>query len=193
MRYDKEHKARARERILEAAARAIRAEGPERIGVASVMKEAGLTHGGFYAHFDSKDELVAAAVGKMFEGPYSRLAAASEGRSPAEALSAYIDFYLSPGHRDAPERGCPLPALSGEMVRLPEAARDRFAEGAGTLRAALARLLAKLGKAEPESLAASVGAELVGAVAMARTVTDRPRSDAMLEASRQALKERLGL
>lgn len=193
MRYDKEHKARARERILAAAARAIRAEGPERIGVASVMKEAGLTHGGFYAHFASKEDLVAEAVAAMFEGPYSRFASETEGRAPAGALSAYVDFYLSPAHRDAPERGCPLPALSGEMVRLPEAARSRFAEGADRLRAGLAALLAEMGREEPEALAASVGAELVGAIAMARTVTDRARSDAMLAASRKALKERLGL
>jgi len=193
MRYDKEHKGRARERILEAAARAIRAEGPARIGVAAVMREAGLTHGGFYAHFGSKDDLIAEAIGKMFEGPYSRFASETGGREPAHALSAYIDFYLSPGHRDARERGCPLPALSGEMARLPEAARGRFAEGADNLRAGVARLLAAMGKPEPEQLAASVGAEMVGAVALARTVQDKVRSDAVLEASRAALKDRLGL
>jgi TetR/AcrR family transcriptional regulator, transcriptional repressor for nem operon len=193
MRYDKEHKARARERILAAAATAIRKEGPERIGVAGVMKEAGLTHGGFYAHFDSKEALIAEAVGKMFEGPYSRFAAETEGRTPAEALSSYVDFYLAPRHRDARDRGCPLPALSGEMARLPDMARGRFAEGADRLRGAIAHLLGDMGKAEPEALAASVVAELVGAVALARTVEDKARSDAMLAASRKALKERLGL
>lgn len=193
MRYDKDHKAKARERILDAAAKAIRREGPERIGVASVMKQAGLTHGGFYAHFPSKDALVAEAVGRMFEGPYSRFAAETEGRSPAEAMAAYVDFYLSPAHRDARDRGCPLPALSGEMARMPEAARGQFNKGAGQLRGALAGFLATMGKGDPDTLAASVMAELVGAMALARTEGDKARSDAMLAASRAALKERLGL
>jgi TetR/AcrR family transcriptional repressor of nem operon len=193
MRYDKEHKAKARERILDAAAKAIRKEGPERIGVASVMKDAGLTHGGFYAHFPSKDALVAEAVGRMFDGPYSRFTRETEGRPPAEALAAYVNFYLSPAHRDARERGCPLPALSGEMARMPEAARGQFNLGAARLREALGDFLGAMGRAEPETLAASVMAELVGAMALARTEGDKARSDGMLAASRAALKARLGL
>lgn len=193
MRYDKEHKAKSRDRILEAAAKAIRKDGPDGIGIASVMKEAGLTHGGFYAHFPSREVLVAEAVGKMFEGPYSRFAAETEGRAPAEALAAYLDFYLSPSHRDSRDRGCPLPALSGEMARLPEAARSRFSQGAAHLREALTGFLEEMGKPEPGTLATSVMAELVGALALARTETDKERSNALLAASRTALKARLGL
>ena len=193
MRYDSDHKARARERILDSAAKAIRKHGPDRIGVAAVMKEAGLTHGAFYAHFPSKQALVAEAVGKMFEAPYSRFAAETGGRSPAEALRAYVDFYLSPSHRDLLDRGCPLPSLSGEMARLPDSARRRFNQGAAHLREALIGLLHEMGKSEPETLAASVMAELVGAMALARTELDRARSDALLAASRTALKTRLGL
>lgn len=193
MRYDKEHKARARDRILDEAAKAIRAEGPDRIGVAGVMKRAGLTHGGFYAHFASKEALVAEAIGRMFDGPYSRLARETEGRPPAEALASYIDFYLSPAHRDARDRGCPLPALSGEIARMPDDAREAFATRMDGLRAAFARLLADMGRDDAEALAASAIAEMVGAVALARTVPDTGRSDALLAASRTALKTRLGL
>jgi TetR/AcrR family transcriptional repressor of nem operon len=193
MRYDSEHKQRTRERILGEAAAAIRAEGPHRIGVAGIMKRAGLTHGGFYAHFASKDELVAEAIGWMFEGPYSRFASETAGKPPAEAIAAYVDFYLSERHRDARERGCPLPALSGDLARMPEAARQRFSEGAGRLRGALADLLAQLGREDCHALAASAVAELVGAMALARASDSVDKSNDILEASRKALKQRLGV
>src|SRR6516225_1792267 len=101
MRYDAEHKQKTRAKVLEVAAQAIRKDGPDRIGVASVMAEAGLTHGGFYAHFKSKDELVTAAIEQMFEESRARVAHEMEGRTPAAGLAAYIDFYLSKKHRDA--------------------------------------------------------------------------------------------
>jgi TetR/AcrR family transcriptional repressor of nem operon len=193
MRYDSEHKSRTRERILDEAASAIRAEGPHRVGVAAVMKKAGLTHGGFYAHFASKEELVAEAIAAMFAGPYSHLLQQIEGKSPEDGLAAYIDFYLSPRHRDARDRGCPLPALSGDVARMAEPARRRFAEGAAGLRQEVAKLLGALGREDAEALASSTVAELVGAILLARAEADRQTSDAILAASREALKRRLGL
>src|SRR5262245_32338766 len=115
MRYDAEHKQKTRERVLKVAARAIRAQGPHKVGVAAVMAKAGLTHGGFYAHFDSKDALVAAAIGQMFEEGSLRFVSETEGRTPRAALAAYIDFYLSDAHRDARRSGCPLPFLSADL------------------------------------------------------------------------------
>jgi TetR/AcrR family transcriptional repressor of nem operon len=193
MRYDTEHKARTRERILEEAAKAIRASGPEGVSVGGLMKKAGLTHGGFYAHFGSKDELVAEAIGHMFGGPYSNFAALTEGKPPAEALAAYVDFYLSARHRDARDRGCPLPALSGDLARMPVSARARFGEGAERLRKAIAGLLEAMGRDDPETLAASAIAEMVGAIALARATDDAARSDAILAATRSSLRNRLGL
>ena len=84
MRYDNEHKQQTRTRVLQAAAKAIRADGPHRVGIASVMADAGLTHGGFYAHFASKDELVAAAIGQMFDESRQRLLRETDQRAPAE-------------------------------------------------------------------------------------------------------------
>ena len=81
MRYDAEHKQRTREKVLKAAAKVIRAKGPDRIGVAEVMADVGLTHGGFYAHFESKDDLVSAAIEKMLEESRARLRHETEGRS----------------------------------------------------------------------------------------------------------------
>src|SRR3954470_10441351 len=188
MRYDKDHKARTRERILEEAAKAIRASGPAGVSVGGLMKKAGLTHGGFYAHFGSKEDLVAEAIAHMFGGPYTNFAALTEGKPPAEALASYVDFYLSPRHRDARDRGCPLPALSGDLARMPASARARFGEGVERLRAAIAGLLTAMGRDDPDTLAASAIAEMVGAIALARATDDAARSEEILAATRKALK-----
>jgi TetR/AcrR family transcriptional repressor of nem operon len=203
MRYDNEHKQQTRIKVLQAAAKAIRADGPHRIGVASVMAEAGLTHGGFYAHFASKDELVAAAIGQMFDESGRRFQRETEDRTPAEGLIAYVDFYLSKKHRDARGAGCPMAALASEAPRLDEAAREQFAAGARRLTRALAEKLAALDGADGkrsreaeatlETSARSIVAELVGALSLARIEPEAKRSDNILAASRQQIKQRLGL
>jgi TetR/AcrR family transcriptional repressor of nem operon len=193
MRYDAEHKQKTRSKVLEVAAKAIRKDGPDRIGVAGVMAEAGLTHGGFYAHFKSKDELVTAAIGQMFEESRTRLEREMEGRSPADGLSAYIDFYLSTKHRDARGAGCPMAALASDLPRLPEDARTLFAEGARRLTETLAGKFTAMNYPDPQALAHSTVSELVGALSLARVETDVQRSDAILADSRRHLKQRLAL
>src|SRR5712672_826218 len=133
MRYDSEHKERTRQRVLSEAAAAIRTHGPDGIGVAALMSKAGLTHGGFYAHFKSKDDLVAQAISRMFEDSKAMFLRSTEGREPTEGLARFLDYYLSPRPRDEATRGCPLPRLSGELARLPIPARERFAAGAARL------------------------------------------------------------
>jgi TetR/AcrR family transcriptional repressor of nem operon len=193
MRYDPTHKQQTRQRVLRAAAKAIRSEGAQRVGVAGVMREAGLTHGGFYAHFDSKDALVAAAIGQMFEDTLAYWQHETQGRGDAEALAVYLDEYLSAKHRDRPGTGCPMAALACELPRLDAAAREAFAAGSRRLTEAFAQRLARLGHEDAPALAASVLAEMVGALALARCESDRARSDALLAASRNALHRRLGL
>lgn len=193
MRYDAEHKARTRSRVLQEAIRAIRTEGPDRIGVAGVMKRAGLTHGGFYAHFQSKDDLVLAAIEQMFADVQGAFQHYTAGKPPREALRAYIGFYLSRTHRDSRDSGCPLPVLASDLPRLAAPTRARFAEGVTRLTASLARLLGELGRSDPQALASSVLAELIGALSLARAVDDEAQSDALLSRSRAALYARLGL
>jgi TetR/AcrR family transcriptional regulator, transcriptional repressor for nem operon len=193
MRYDAEHKQRTHEKVVKAAAKAIRAKGPERIGVADIMADVGLTHGGFYAHFKSKGDLVAAAVGQMFEESRARLLRETEGRTPARALSDYLDFYLSREHRDARRSGCPVAALASDLPRLSHKVREQFSEGNRRLTAALATLLVQIGHKSAESDARSMFAEMLGALSMARIESDTSRSDAILENSRTALKRRFGL
>jgi len=197
MRYDGDHKQKTRERVLKEAARAIRAEGPHRIAVAGVMAKAGLTHGGFYAHFKSKDDLVAAAIDTMFADAGSRFRGQTAGpcspSSPKDRLIRYLDFYLSAGHRDARTTGCPLPALAADLPRLAPASRERYGEGVAALTALIADALADLGRADPQALASSTLAEMVGALSLARAVADPAQSDLILDTSRAALKRRLGL
>jgi len=193
MRYDQNHKERTRARVLAEAAAAIRSKGIERVGVAEVMAGAGLTHGGFYAHFASKDDLVAHAVTYMFDAAYAWLLRHTEGREPADALSNYVDAYLAPSFRDDRAHGCPIAGLSADLPNMPEAASARFADGTERLVAALAKLVKKLGAKNPEALAWSALAEMAGALALSRAVSDHETSNAILRNSRAMVKSRLGL
>jgi TetR/AcrR family transcriptional repressor of nem operon len=193
MRYEAGHKEKTRDKVLKAAAKAMRARGPARLAVASVMSQAGLTHGGFYAHFDSKDALVAATISQMFEQARERFWRQAQDLPPAQALNAYIDFYLSEAHRDSRTSGCPMPVLAGDLPRLSSAARARFAQGVASLTKAIAQRAEQLELKESEPLARSVVAELVGALSLARAEPNIECSNAMLAASRKLIKERLNL
>jgi TetR/AcrR family transcriptional repressor of nem operon len=193
MRYEADHKEHTRQKVLRAAARAIRAEGPHKVAVAKVMARADLTVGGFYAHFASKDDLIAAAIEQMFAEATSQAMLAMAERPPAEALGAYIDFYLSPTHRDARATGCPMPSLAADLPRLTPKARERFATGVKQLRGQLTARLALLGRDDAEADASSAVAEMVGAVSLARAEPDLAASAKILERSRASLKRRLNL
>jgi TetR/AcrR family transcriptional regulator, transcriptional repressor for nem operon len=193
MRYGPERKKVTRARVLREAARAIRAQGPHRIGVAEVMMRAGLTHGGFYAHFASKEDLVAAAIAQMFEEALSTFERMTAGKPPKEALQAYIDFYLSPRHRDAKETGCPLAALSADLPRLSEPARREFTAGFAALATAFSNLISAFGLSDSETLARSLFAEMVGALTLARGTAQSKQSKAILDISRRSVASRLGL
>lgn len=192
MRYDTDHKERTRQQILTEAAMAIRSKGPDRVGVAEVMGRLGLTHGGFYAHFDSKDDLIAEAITFMFDQTHARFVRKTEGREPAVGLERFIDDYLSVLHRDSPSSGCALAALSSDLPRLPEYARHRFMDGMNRLKRALAGQLRKVDPTNTDETASSVLSELAGALALARAVTDATSED-ILRASRNSVKARLGI
>lgn len=193
MRYSNEHKAETRLRVLKEAAREIRAKGPDGVGVAGVMARAGLTHGGFYAHFESKDALVAEAIGTMFEGARRRAAQLEASDDPRGALRAYVDFYLSPAHRDSREHGCPLPALSGDFARAEAPVRERFGVGVAGLMTRLEDLLGRIGWPDPASEATALLAQMVGAVALARSVGEGAPSDAILDRTHAVIVARYGL
>ena len=193
MRYSTEHKAATRERVLKEAAKEIRERGPDNVAVAGVMARVGLTHGGFYAHFASKDALVKEAIGTMFADARKRTERIDANGDPRAVLRAYVDFYLSPAHRDSRDRGCPLPTLSGDFARSQPATRDRFGAGVEGIASRLAVPLAALGYADAQAESHALLAQLVGGVALARAVGDPALSDAMLADTHTSIVARYGL
>ncbi|WP_428628131.1 TetR/AcrR family transcriptional regulator [Sphingopyxis sp.] len=193
MRYSSEHKAETRERVLKEAAKEIRAKGPDNVAVSGIMARVGLTHGGFYAHFASKDALVKEAIGTMFADARKRTERIDANGDPRAVLRAYVDFYLSPAHRDSRDRGCPLPTLSGDFARSQPATRTRFGEGVVGIASRLAAPLQALGHADAEAESRVLVAQLVGAVALARAVGDSELSDAMLADTHASIVVRYGL
>src|SRR6201993_5629271 len=123
MRYKAEHKTRTRDRIVRNAARKLRAEGLSGPGVASVMKASGLTVGGFYKHFRSKDELLAEAIAEGFSESGEKLYSALQNFPREDRWKELVRLYLSPEHCDHPDSGCPIAALAPEMGRTKLAVR----------------------------------------------------------------------
>lgn len=182
-------KAQTRQRILDEAARVMRETGTEGIGVAALMKRVGLTHGGFYAHFASREELVEEVLKHMFAEADTFKPTASVTR-PAQRLADFIDSYLSEAHRNAPAQGCPLAALVSEVAHLPQPTRQIFAQGFNAMQARLTQILGELMLPDAEALASSVMAEMIGALALARACPDAEQASLMLQRSRAALKQR---
>lgn len=184
VRYPGGHKEKTREQIVSAAARAFREEGVAGVSVGELMGRAGLTHGGFYAHFRSKDQLVAEACRSAMQESSGRLIEAARRAPPGERLAAFIRAYASPAHRDEPGGGCVLPALAAELGRhdAPEV-RAAFTEGFNESIAMLARALPE-GDADRTDRALALMSGLAGAVMLSRAVDDPALSDRILQASR---------
>ncbi len=179
-----EQKQKAHQRILAAAARQLREEGLDKAGVQRVMKEAGLTHGGFYSHFESKEELIAEAVTRaMAEGP-ERLAS-NRGRPGPERRTQLMQIYMSPAHRDAPGIGCPLPSLSAEIARAPASIRRAYDEGLAKIIAHFEAERADLPAEDVHAVAVGSLALNVGSLLLSRAAQDSALSDDILNSCRQ--------
>ncbi len=196
MRVSRQKSAENRERILDAASALFRANGFGGIGVADIMKAADLTHGGFYGHFASKDDLVAQASRRAMA-----LAASNWGKivaaAPHDPFAALLDHYLSPRHRDRPDKGCAFAALSGDAARCGKPVRSAFAAGLEPLIDVIARAIPThavpvRSKAVRRRKAVAAVAALVGAVILARAVDDPALSDEILTAARQELLHAAG-
>ena len=127
MRYDPEHKTQTRDRIVRNAARKLRAEGLSGPGVASVMKASGLTVGGFYKHFRSKDELLAEAIAQAFSDSNKKIYSSLQKVPSEDRWKEIIRLYLSTEHCDHPDTGCPVAALAPEIARAKFSVRKRIA------------------------------------------------------------------
>lgn len=194
MRYADTRKNETHARLVKIAGRALREKGPDGIAVAEVMREAGLTHGGFYAHFKSKDALVVEALEGVFASSRRKFLRAVDGLPPRHALASYIDFYVSTRHRDDRAGGCPVTALNSDLPRQSNSVRKTFDEGLRGLVAGIEQLIKDAGiKGDAEALAASITSAMAGAVAISRAVSDRYLSDQMLATARESIKARLGV
>jgi TetR/AcrR family transcriptional repressor of nem operon len=177
-RYAKEHKDETRRRIVESAGRRLKRDGIDGSGVATLMKDAGLTNGAFYAHFASKDDLVATAVADELRRQRVKDGAYPPGRA---GLEQFVREYLSIEHRDSPEDGCPSAALLDEIGRSADAVKQAFTDG---LLAAVDGIAARLAPDDPQSAemnALTVFAMMVGTMQLSRALADRKLADAVLE------------
>jgi len=186
MRVSREQAAANRDRIIEAAGELFRRNGFAGIGVADIMKAADLTHGGFYGHFASKDDLVAQASRRSLQ----RSAEAWRGivaQSGGDALAVLLGHYVSSHHRDDPAHGCAFAALGSDAARCGKPVRAAFAEGLAALIDILTEVVAGRTKAARRRKALAVMSGLVGTLILSRAVGDAALSNEILDAARHDL------
>lgn len=171
-----------RELVINVASRLFREHGFDGIGLKDLMKGAGLTQGGFYKQFESKDDLAALASRRALESATRRWSAAAA--SSAEPLQAIIDFYLSAGHRGETGDGCPLVALGSDAARQSEEVRKPFQDGIKAHLQVLEELLPPgVGEDDAARTAQTMLALMVGAVTLSRIVTDEKLADSLLKSA----------
>jgi TetR/AcrR family transcriptional regulator, transcriptional repressor for nem operon len=176
MRHSQQEKARTHDRIVEIAARRIREAGTDGPGVAELMSAAGLTHGGFYKHFASRDELIAEATEKaLADGTRGSAAAIAGAQNP---LTAFVNWYLSPDHVANPGSGCAVAALGNDAPRADARVRRAYTE---QVERYLADMRALMGDDATDAAAATAVSAMVGAIVLARAVDDPELSTRILE------------
>ena len=177
-RYGKEHKQATRQRIIETAGRRFKRDGIDGSGISTLMADAGLTNGAFYAHFASKDDLVATAVADQLRAQYANvIEQAAPGIAGVEQI---VRWYLSPQHRDSPDDGCPSAALLDEIGRSADETKQAYTDG---VLAVIDGIAARLAPADPPSVRTktlSVYAMMVGTLQLSRALADQRLSDELL-------------
>jgi TetR/AcrR family transcriptional regulator, transcriptional repressor for nem operon len=186
MGHSKADKAQSRERIVAAAAVRIREAGLDSISVGEIMKSVNLTHGGFYGHFASRADLIAAALERALAD--GQKASASHSGQPGKAtVKSIVNAYLSPAHRDHPSTGCAIPSLAAESARAEPAVRSIMAE---QLRASFEAMEQAYGEGEDaEQFGVTAWSMMIGAMTISRVLGDDPRSDRVLARVRKSVLE----
>ncbi len=177
-RYGKQHKTETRRRIIEAAGQRLKRDGIDGSGVSVLMADAGLTNGAFYAHFESKEDLVATAVADQLRQQLERYRAQVSDRKGVEQL---VRDYLSIEHRDAPEHGCPSAALLDEIGRCSDTTKRAYTEGVLGLIDQIASILAPGDPQTARGQTLSLFALLIGTLQLSRALADRRLADQVLE------------
>jgi TetR/AcrR family transcriptional repressor of nem operon len=187
MRYPPEHKAEVHQKIVKDASRRVRAEGLSGAAVAAVMRDTGLTHGGFYKHFGSKDELVMESLREAFREIGDKLVRAAEQSRSEAAWEAIVKSYLSLEYCEHVERGCPLPALAPEMARVDQAMRSQVFAELVNYRDRMLPFMPGRRPADKERAFFVIFSMMIGAVEIARMMPDRAAQEKVLASTREFL------
>lgn len=193
MGHSKANKEESHTRIVQTAAARFREAGVDGVGVAELMKDAGLTHGGFYRHFASRDELVAEAVEcALSDGGRAVEAVAASKASRPVVAARLVEAYLSTAHRDSLTTSCAVTTLAGDVARSNERTRTAYTQQVNTYLDLLANLAAAEKSKEKRAKAIAALSSLVGAVSLSRAVNDEALSREILKAAADELKALLG-
>ena len=192
MRYSKEHKQETHERIVKKASVRLREKGAHGIGVADLMKEAGLTHGGFYAHFDSRESLVVEAFAYAMDRSTERWRKVAEQTPPDKRLATIVENYLTPVHRDDPGNGCAVPALGAEIARESLKTRKAFAAKLEQMIDMMADQVPDVPRKAARKQAMATLATMIGTVVLSRIAGTGEFSGEILGAGREAVLGRAG-
>ena len=184
MKVSREQAARNRDKVVDTASRLFRSRGVEGVGIGEVMRECGLTHGGFYNQFSSKEALAAEACARSLAGSAERWRTIARRAGPERTAAALTEDYLSARNRDAPETGCALVALGPDAARRGGALAEAFRQGFGELTEILETMSPDLSR---EAALARM-AQMVGAMILARGVGDAALSEEIMAAARRALE-----
>lgn len=187
MRYRPEHKVEVHQKIVRDASRRVRAEGLNGAGVAAVMRDTGLTHGGFYKHFGSKDELLLASLREAFREIADRWAQAAEESQPGTAWKAIVKAYLSSEYCDHAERGCPLTALAPELARVDKRMRGQILAELVNYKDRMVPFMPGQRTADKERAFFSIFSTMIGAVEIARMLPEPAMREKVLTSARDFL------
>jgi TetR/AcrR family transcriptional regulator, transcriptional repressor for nem operon len=190
MRYSKEHKQETHARIVRKASVRLREKGAHGIGVADLMKEAGLTHGGFYAHFDSREALLIEAFAFAMDRSMEYWRKTTSETPPEKRLAMIVDSYLTTSHRDDPGRGCAVPTLGAEIAREGPKARKAFAAKLEQMIDMIAEQLIDLPPKAARKQAAVTLATMMGTLVLSRIAGNGEFSDEILAAGRETVLAR---
>jgi TetR/AcrR family transcriptional repressor of nem operon len=190
MRYSREHKLETHARIVKRASVRLREKGAHGIGVADLMKDAGLTHGGFYAHFDSREALVIEAFAYAMDHSIERWRKLGEQTPPDKRLATIVDSYLTRVHRDDPGHGCAVPTLGAEIARESPKTRKAFASKLEQMVDMLAEQIPDLPRKAARKQAMATLATMMGTLVLARVAGNGEFSDEILAAGRDVVRDR---
>jgi TetR/AcrR family transcriptional repressor of nem operon len=187
MRYRPEHKAEIHQKIVKDASQRVRSEGITGAAVTAVMRDAGLTHGGFYKHFGSKNELLMESLSEAFQDIADRLAHAGEQSQPETAWKAIVQTYLSLEYCDHVEYGCPLPALAPELARADQAMKPQIFEELKKYKSRMLPFMPGQRTADKERAFFSIFSTMVGATEIARMLPEPVMREKVLASARDLL------